>query len=997
MPRWLIVIGVVGVLGAALFLWSGRDDSVGPGADADIPSAAPVPELQPSPLVASREGSVAPLRAAEAVDAQGLDAADVRPAGTVPGLFADVGEPLVVTGRVVDGDGTPVAAATVWIVPNGLTQRAAGLDPEPYRSSSVVMYRRYDVSDVPLAQCPRTVTDEAGRFALEAPHVVIEDPSDHLSDGLPWPLIAVRSSGHTTHIVPCRASAPPAYSTGDIVVEPAASIRGRAVTDGGVPLAGVSVRALHHSRRNLQRGVEGPSRLLYLPELLSTVSSDDGRFTLDGLWEGGIVFELRAPGHVRQELDLDTQAGTPLDLGDVVMATGASISGRVLDANGQPVEGAEVRVTEREIKSVGVYDMRFGIGPDDDSTFLEFDRIGTRYERAMTDADGRFVIAGLDEPNYTIYADAPGHDPAKLTDVGPGEARAELRMPPLARLEVQLIAAEDGTPITDAVVTAERLWCTRRGSHIGRRALPVTAPGADPHFAIEGVGSVATMLHVSAEGFAQQSVELAGVAPGTVSQERVVLTLEGTISGRVLGPDRQPLADARVLLGTPGNLRYHRDAVRTDSEGRYRFAGRGVGAVGLRARTAGMAESEERVVSLGAGEHAQGIDFVLVESGTISGTVFGSDGEPAPDKSVALDVEPFGRFKFMQTSDAFETRVTTDARGHYVFRDLPPDKYELTVSVGGREVVELAAGEQRRQDIRLPTRPRARGRVLSGGEPVVGVAIKGELVGAGIGGWVRPQTTDANGTYTVELLTAGTYELYVRTPNGSESARKTIELAEGDVTVVDFELPDNGITGRVSWDDSGLPVEGLEVTLNIDGNAYVATSQTDAEGRFAFRHLTPGTYRVHVTGYGQGRGRSIMCLPVWAESRSLGQDDMIDHGRLPVCRGARLTGRVRTPAGVPVKDGVEVQLVRLGANGPVPGAKSVMSSDGDGSMRFIEHPTDFWKVVRTEGGTYVVEALEAGEYRVTANAGSADEAIEFGATVTLGEHDELELDVAARP
>ena len=82
----------------------------------------------------------------------------------------------------------------------------------------------------------------------------------------------------------------------------------------------------------------------------------------------------------------------------------------------------------------------------------------------------------------------------------------------------------------------------------------------------------------------------------------------------------------------------------------------------------------------------------------------------------------------------------------------------------------------------------------------------------------------------------------------------------------------SSIHGRVTTADTGSPIRGAEVRLEIDGR-FSRLVTTDSEGRYELRSLPAGTYRLTVsrTGfitleYGQRR-RSCRCSAGRATTR----------------------------------------------------------------------------------------------------------------------------------
>ena len=152
-----------------------------------------------------------------------------------------------------------------------------------------------------------------------------------------------------------------------------------------------------------------------------------------------------------------------------------------------------------------------------------------------------------------------------------------------------------------------------------------------------------------------------------------------------------------------------------------------------------------------------------------------------------------------------------------------------------------------------------------GDTPIPGVSVT--LNGPAIPGPMTTQTL-ADGTYCFEMLPPGNYTVTVNLPT---PVTRNIELATaGTVNValaqgeeredIDFGFCTQGLSGRVwkepaencdgIWDPNGdMGLGGIDVTVTgTAGNAvgYTATTQTAADGTYAFTDLPTGTFEVRV-------------------------------------------------------------------------------------------------------------------------------------------------------
>lgn len=163
---------------------------------------------------------------------------------------------------------------------------------------------------------------------------------------------------------------------------------------------------------------------------------------------------------------------------------------------------------------------------------------------------------------------------------------------------------------------------------------------------------------------------------------------------------------------------------------------------------------------------------------------------------------------------------------------------------------------------------------------------------------------------------------------------------------VSAQQPTGFVLGRVVDAGTGRPIGGAEVRLT--GGADEARVLSNADGRFLFRDLAPGTYAFAATAYGYlpgGYGQRTPGGPV--------QPIILDGGQrvgdmtIRLWREATLSGTVRDDAGVPEVE-VSVMLVRREQSGTV--------------VRLTSEQFVVNSVQTDDRGAYWFGGLEPGEY-----------------------------------
>ena len=288
---------------------------------------------------------------------------------TLAGLEVPAAEPLrvvldataTVRGRILDQAGAPVAHAAVALVHGA--RSAEGLRGAAQTTTSD-RRGRYEIAGAGLG--PLTIqvsvagalTSERGGFAVRAGEV-LEIP--------------------------------------DLVLRRGAVVAGRVVTAAGEPAAGSQVRWTGCGSG-------------YLP-CQETLAGADGTYRLEGLPTGHRSIVAEHPDHPRASAGIDVEPG--INHLDLQLGDGYSVAGTVIDAGGQPVEGAQVLLFAGEAE-----------------------------HRAQTAADGGFRWAGIPSGAYELVASKPGYASARAGRLVVDDA-------PLAGVDVRL---ETGRAVTGQVL-----------------------------------------------------------------------------------------------------------------------------------------------------------------------------------------------------------------------------------------------------------------------------------------------------------------------------------------------------------------------------------------------------------------------------------------------------------------------------------------------------------------------------------------------------------------
>ncbi|MBK8099072.1 MAG: carboxypeptidase regulatory-like domain-containing protein [Planctomycetes bacterium] len=494
----LLVVALVAVFGFGLWLALAGGGDVAP----DTPAAGDV---------ATTAGSVPAANAATA-DHSGpapsqppASEATTNERSVAPTSAPADAREITVRGRLVDRHGVPRADAEVrlltWLAERG-GELLEGVPPAP-------------LDDERFANAPKKKTGTDGQFEF----TVGKDRAGRVS---------------LTQSDLVFAGADPAFSgrrgnadLGDIKTLRSSSVAGVVRGPSGQPLADVVVAASFGG--------------LFLGR--SQMRTDgDGRFKLDGLRAG--TTHLRTASAKFQPVLREVEIGEEEDKTgvDLMLAEGAAIAGQVVDDRGIGVAGLKVGA-KRRFERAGVTTEQFT--PD---------------EATETDAQGFFVLSGLQGERASVRAWGAGHTPAVERNVAVGTGNLLLRVERHGSI-AGVLTGVDGKPIAGSRVRATtRPTGGRDETEIVIDAhddLDMPLPGrgpqarteADGTFLIEGVAP--GNIVVSARGSSHRPVERTGVVvtPAQVTSG-IALTadLGATARVQVVDDAGKPVADARVEI-----------------------------------------------------------------------------------------------------------------------------------------------------------------------------------------------------------------------------------------------------------------------------------------------------------------------------------------------------------------------------------------------------------------------------------------------------------------
>lgn len=375
----------------------------------------------------------------------------------------------------------------------------------------------------PLSHRP-ILTDAEGRIEIFVP-----ETSDR---EVPGTVVAVGHRSRPLGLHPDRHDDDGGDDDQPIEVEMsrAATVQLRVQDPSGVPLSGVAVW--------LQKVENSQWKFEVRPRFQSdTVTATDsgGRATLDFL-EPDVphLAWLASPGFAPQAVEFRSPAaGKTFDAGEIRLTRGIQITGRTLSDDGHPVAGAVVRVEiSRSERNASDGNRAKWLGE----------------ALAVTDAEGRFSLAGLQPGQKRVEIEADRRVGVQLDDVGVGPEPLDLGDVTLSKgisLKVRVVEIVDGRRVPMPGVSVSALGG-------GQTTRPRTnANGEITVVAVDPESDQPLSLFAMSGGVTGLSRWRPGQPASTFLTTRPVSVL----TGRLFDANGQPVEEGKVYLRQGGGQR----------------------------------------------------------------------------------------------------------------------------------------------------------------------------------------------------------------------------------------------------------------------------------------------------------------------------------------------------------------------------------------------------------------------------------------------------------
>jgi protocatechuate 3,4-dioxygenase beta subunit len=651
----------------------------------------------------------------------------------------------------------------------------------------------------------------------------------------------------------------------ELVLTAGVTLTGRLVDENEDPVAGkVSLRAL-----------DGGSVGALLRSRFTAETDAKGVFSLPSVPPGEhmLVAEARGYGATNAEAPASGR-NKEEDLGDIVLETGLSISGKVLGESGSPVAGAMVHAFPS---------LRAGIIAARPQTF-----------EAETDGEGRFVLAGLSEGIHNLLASAPGFGSSKLMVAEPGALSVTITLKPAGSIRGTVVDPE-GRSVTSFRAMARS--ADERG--FGGQGV------ADEEgiFVLETVAEGEYAVEIVSPDFMSEVVSSVRVTAGNVTELGTIrLRRGGRIGGTVVNGSEEPVPGATVRAVPAGWQPYDfgDNAVSTDRLGRFQIAGLLDGKVDVAASHPSYAGARQEAIEVDSAAGASEVRIVLRRGGAVEGYVRSRDGTETAGRTIRAASDEPG----LAPWDASSARTSED--GYFHIEHLPPGKITVALvqvepttmyAIQSREV-DVAEGETTYVEFHS-RRVLVQGQARRGGSPLSGAAIalsplsSGSRMSVRFGSQGRPPSLPGPRYLAAIAGEDGYYELLVDEPgeyrlsasaNGVGLPSRTVTIPDAESLSLDLDFGGALVSGRVVDKETEAPVAGAFVTARpvIPSTSGSGTGlQAGPDGLFEIE-LDPGEFTIAASADGYATAEEKIAV------EEGGRSDLV----FALSTGLRITGRV---------------------------------------------------------------------------------------------------------
>lgn len=599
----------------------------------------------------------------------------------------------------------------------------------------------------------------------------------------------------------------------DVVIDlpPGGRVTGRVVEKGtSKPIASFQV--------GISTSRSGGSFVMMGPPQLKSFTSEDGSFTLENVPAGAMNIVASAPGYAGGRVNVDVVEGKTVSDVVVELDTGVRLVGKVTGPNGAALPDATIQLVPSPTSS--------------------FTRNGSM-RRAVTDANGEFTLESLEPGDETFEISHPKYlATTKDVTLKGREMRMDVQLSGGQRV-TGVVVTDSGMPVGEAEVEA---FTVTGASHESART---NASGA---FEFPSLAAARYRFTARKSGYLEGVLEDVDVSSG--GTVRIQMRTGGTIYGRVSGLGEQDLSGTTVTARAGRTS----SSAAVDPSGNFRIEGAPTGTVEVSASTSTRGFMERRTsaaqtVELTAGG-AQQVNLEFRADTVVRGRIT-RNGMPLGGAAVMF--QP-------RANTRASASTTADEAGNYTVNGLEEGEYSVMVADLQRfnphqTTYQVRAGTSTFDiDYKVAS---VRGRVIDAGtnEPIADAQVNVRPATSSEMRISRAAMTDANGNFTIDSVSPGTYVVTASREGYGNDVREE-PFGESGRDGLELRLSRNdGVTLQVVDGRDGRPMSAMVTVYDGVGRIVHETGgmRIGGGGNAKDIHLplSPGTYTttLAMTGY----------------------------------------------------------------------------------------------------------------------------------------------------
>jgi hypothetical protein len=487
------------------------------------------------------------------------------------------------------------------------------------------------------------------------------------------------------------------------------------VTIGDVSARGVTVLLVSAENAPIERPVA------------KATTDQEGHFQMKGVPAGSYFLQAFAPALIaasdnvfgRQGKGINLIEGEAAEGADIALKPGGVITGRVTDADGQPLiqEGVRLFAVVEQGRKVPIYlPYGFMFSTDDRGVYRLFGVPPGRYIVCVgvdTSGPNARINAGNTYYPLTYHPDVTEEGKATIIEVASGIEATGVDIV-LGRpsngysVSGRIVDAASGKPVVGMMYGYGAL--DAQSSRLNVTAYTSSTSNARGEFRLDGVtpGSYAAFASPASDSEMYSDRAAFTVGDSDVSGLVVKVQIGSSIIGNVIieGADGQPgaprLSEVRFGVSSGSlNVAPRSTLVRIAPDGSFRTAGLPRGVAGFSmyypapkglalARVERDGVEQKNGIEVGSGEEISGVKIVFAYgTGAIRGQVKVEGGDIPAAAMMFLNIRRAG------TNQPLNMRTPTpDSRGRFLIDGLQPGEYELSLTFQTRPATPVAGGPQ---------------------------------------------------------------------------------------------------------------------------------------------------------------------------------------------------------------------------------------------------------------------------------------------------------------